>query len=137
VYIQAPAEEIGTAAGLQRTAMYVGAMAAASLLAMTYGERATDHGLHSLAAAMGILSALLFIATLFDPTIPAVTKSSGIPARPQSEVKTMPLTKLDDVPAMTDLDADAHRHSVEKVFPRLGEVATTHDVLDRLKNGRA
>jgi MFS family permease len=82
VYIQAPAKEIGTAAGLQRTANYVGAMAAASLLAITYGERATDHGLHNLVAAMGILSALLFIATLFDPTIPAVTKSGGTQQTP-------------------------------------------------------
>ena len=28
------------------------------------------------------------------------------------------------VDAMTDRDADAHRHSVEKIFPRLGETAT-------------
>jgi hypothetical protein len=26
---------------------------------------------------------------------------------------------------MTDLDANKHRHSVEKIFPRLGETATT------------
>jgi nicotinamidase-related amidase len=31
--------------------------------------------------------------------------------------------------AMTDRDADAHRHSVETVFPRLGETTTTEDVL--------
>jgi nicotinamidase-related amidase len=31
--------------------------------------------------------------------------------------------------AMTDRDADAHRHSVEKVFPRLGETDTTANVL--------
>jgi len=37
------------------------------------------------------------------------------------------------VDAMTDRDADAHRHSVEKIFPRLGETATTDDVLKRLK----
>ncbi len=36
------------------------------------------------------------------------------------------------VDAMTDLDADAHRHSVEKIFPRLGETATTDDVLKLL-----
>ena len=30
---------------------------------------------------------------------------------------------------MTDRDADAHRHSVEKVFPRIGETAVTDDVL--------
>jgi nicotinamidase-related amidase len=37
------------------------------------------------------------------------------------------------VDAMTDLNPDAHRHSVERVFPRIGETATTHDVLTLLK----
>jgi nicotinamidase-related amidase len=37
------------------------------------------------------------------------------------------------VDAMTDLDADAHRHSVEKIFPRLGETAKTDDLLKLLK----
>jgi MFS family permease len=78
IYIQAPAEEIGTAAGLQRTAGYIGAIAAASLLALMYGQHATDHGLHSLAAVMGVLSAFLFIATLFDRTIPRVA-SAAVP----------------------------------------------------------
>jgi nicotinamidase-related amidase len=33
------------------------------------------------------------------------------------------------VDAMTDLSLDAHRNSVERIFPRLGEVGTTDDVL--------
>jgi nicotinamidase-related amidase len=37
------------------------------------------------------------------------------------------------VDAMTDLDADAHAYSVEKVFPRLGETTTTNDVLTALQ----
>jgi nicotinamidase-related amidase len=37
------------------------------------------------------------------------------------------------VDAMTDRDADAHRHSVDKTFPRLGETDTTDNVLQRLK----
>jgi nicotinamidase-related amidase len=37
------------------------------------------------------------------------------------------------VDAMTDRDADAHRHTVEKVFPRLGETDTTGNVLKLLK----
>ena len=37
------------------------------------------------------------------------------------------------VDAMTDRDADAHRHSVEKIFPRLGETTQTDDVLKLLK----
>ncbi len=35
--------------------------------------------------------------------------------------------------AMTDRDAEAHRYSVEKIFPRLGETALTHDVMQLLK----
>ncbi|MEU7057133.1 hydrolase [Streptomyces sp. NPDC046197] len=34
--------------------------------------------------------------------------------------------------AMSDLDAEAHRGSVERIFPRLGETGTTADVLDLL-----
>jgi len=33
------------------------------------------------------------------------------------------------VDAMTDLDADAHRLMVERVFPRIGETATTDELL--------
>ena len=75
VYLQAPAEEIGTAAGLQRTAQYIGSIIAASLLALVYGQRATDHGLHVLALVLGVISAVLFVATVFDPTVPTVESS--------------------------------------------------------------
>ena len=34
--------------------------------------------------------------------------------------------------AMTDRDADSHRHSTEKIFPRLGEVTTADAVLKLL-----
>lgn len=33
------------------------------------------------------------------------------------------------IDAITDRDAGTHRHSVEKVFPRIGETATTEEVL--------
>jgi MFS family permease len=69
IYTQAPSEEIGTAAGLQRTAQYVGAIAATSLLALMFGKHATDHGLHSLAWVMGALSTILFVSTVFDQTL--------------------------------------------------------------------
>ena len=36
------------------------------------------------------------------------------------------------IDAMTDRDPDAHRHSVEKIFPRIGETATADDVLELL-----
>jgi nicotinamidase-related amidase len=37
------------------------------------------------------------------------------------------------VDAMTDRDPDAHRHCLEKVFPRIGETATTDEVLKLLR----
>ena len=33
------------------------------------------------------------------------------------------------IDAMSDRDPDAHRRSIEKIFPRIGETATTDDVL--------
>jgi nicotinamidase-related amidase/predicted MFS family arabinose efflux permease len=107
VYIQSPAEEIGTAAGLQRTAQYIGAIAAASLLASIYGERASDHGLHSLAAVAGALSAILFIVTLFDRTLARVVSpaaAEGDAPAPLIKETTMPLTKLDDTSALVVID---------------------------------
>ena len=35
--------------------------------------------------------------------------------------------------AMTDRDADSHRHSLEKIFPRIGETETAENVLMRLR----
>jgi nicotinamidase-related amidase len=39
--------------------------------------------------------------------------------------------------AMTDRDADSHRHSTEKIFPRLGEVTTADAVLKLLQESPA
>jgi nicotinamidase-related amidase len=39
--------------------------------------------------------------------------------------------------AMTDMDPEAHRYSVEKTFPRLGEIDTTENVLKRLNETAA
>jgi nicotinamidase-related amidase len=37
------------------------------------------------------------------------------------------------VDAMTDLHLDAHEHSVTRIFPRLGENGTTHEILQLLQ----
>jgi nicotinamidase-related amidase len=34
--------------------------------------------------------------------------------------------------AVTDMDDDSHRHSTERIFPRLGETGTTAEILDLL-----
>jgi nicotinamidase-related amidase len=40
------------------------------------------------------------------------------------------------VDAMTDLNAEAHRHTVERIFPRIGETETTERVLEVLRERR-
>jgi nicotinamidase-related amidase len=130
VYIQAPVEEIGTAAGLQRTAQYIGAIAGAGLLALLYGQHATDPGLHSLAAVMGTVSALLFIATLFDRTIPRVAPAAVLKAAVsdrgdigtrQPKGKTMPLTQLDTAAALVVIDLQKGIIGLPAVHP-IGEI---------------
>lgn len=34
--------------------------------------------------------------------------------------------------AMTDIDPDAHANSIERIFPKLGETATTAEILEML-----
>ncbi len=37
------------------------------------------------------------------------------------------------IDAMSDLDADAHSNSVNRIFPKLGETGTTQEVIDMLE----
>lgn len=39
------------------------------------------------------------------------------------------------VDAMTDISAEAHLNSLERIFPRLGEIGTTKEVTDLLERG--
>ncbi|MBZ4319569.1 MFS transporter [Streptomyces huiliensis] len=66
LYAQAPAGATGTAAGLFRTAQYVGAVASTSVIGLVYGDRATTGGLHTAAVVLTVLAALLLPATLLD-----------------------------------------------------------------------
>jgi MFS family permease len=74
VYEQAPAAEVGTSAGLQRTAGYLGAVVASSLLGLFYGHQATTGGMHSLAFTMMALSVVLGVGTLADPSLSPTKK---------------------------------------------------------------
>lgn len=62
----APAADIGSAAGLQRTAQYIGAITASSLIALAYGQRASDSGLHLMAGVSVVLGVLLVALTVTD-----------------------------------------------------------------------
>jgi MFS family permease len=64
MYNQAPAGSTGTAAGMLRTFMYLGAIASASLISLSFGHAATDPGLHRLAVILTIAAAALLAVTL-------------------------------------------------------------------------
>ena len=65
LYAQAPADQIGTAAGLLRTFTYTGAILSSSLISLTYAHAVTTTGLHTIAdllIATSLLGAVLAIA---------------------------------------------------------------------------
>ncbi|ROQ66304.1 sugar phosphate permease [Streptomyces sp. 840.1] len=66
VQAYAPAESIGSAAGLQRTAQYIGAITASSLIALAYGQSTGDRGLHLMAGVAAVLGVLLIVLTVTD-----------------------------------------------------------------------
>jgi MFS family permease len=69
MYAQAPPEQTGTAAGLMRTFMYIGAIFSASLISLTFGQWGVDVGLHRLALILTAASVTLLIATTFDRSL--------------------------------------------------------------------
>ncbi|MGW3010666.1 MFS transporter [Streptomyces sp. NPDC001219] len=77
VYAQAPADAVGAAAGLQRTAQYLGAITAAGLLGLLYGARASDPGLHGIALTGVALGVLLLLLTLTDRSLRTGASRTG------------------------------------------------------------
>jgi MFS family permease len=70
IFLQAPASEMGVAAGLQRTFSYFGAIGATSLLGVMFGHHATDEGFHALAMLMTAVAGFLLVFILLDRTLP-------------------------------------------------------------------
>ncbi|RLV50213.1 MFS transporter [Nocardioides mangrovicus] len=69
VYLQAPPERMGAAAGFLRTAGYLGAIVSSAAVAAFFGADAGTHGLHELGwFVLGCALALLAV-TLLDPSI--------------------------------------------------------------------
>ncbi|MFD7923509.1 MFS transporter [Streptomyces sp. NPDC059740] len=85
VYSQSPPEGTGSAAGLQRSAQYLGAITAASLIALFYGQRADDAGLHELALVTGVLSLVLIVLTVTDRALRRPRSGQAPPPAPASK----------------------------------------------------
>ncbi|MGW2824582.1 MFS transporter [Streptomyces sp. NPDC001443] len=73
LYRQAEPARIASAAGLLRTFMYLGALAASAADAAFFPHRADTAGLHDLALFMLCGSALLLVATLADRSLSTLT----------------------------------------------------------------
>jgi MFS family permease len=69
LYDQAPPERMGSASGLFRSAQYVGAIASASVIGLTFDGGASDAALHTLALVLTVLSAALLVGTVADRTL--------------------------------------------------------------------
>jgi MFS family permease len=69
LYHQAPAEQMGSAAGLSRTSVQVGAIIASSLIGSVFGKSATDEGLHIIAWIIVGVALVALVLTLADRSI--------------------------------------------------------------------
>ncbi|WP_173745301.1 MFS transporter [Actinoplanes sp. TFC3] len=71
LYVQSPAHDVGTAAGLMRTFSYLGAILSSSLISLSYAQGVTDAGLHSIANALIGGSVVLVLITALDRRLPS------------------------------------------------------------------
>src|SRR6202012_2748364 len=84
LYQQSAADEIAVASGLLRTSGYIGTVFSSSVIAVPFGQSATDSGLHALAWVFTGLGILVTFTVLLDRTIPG----TAAPAPPAAAVGT-------------------------------------------------
>jgi MFS family permease len=70
LYVQSPADEIAVASGLYRTFAYIGAIFSSSLIAIAFGDKATDPGLHGVSYVIAAIGVLVLLMSLLDRAIP-------------------------------------------------------------------
>jgi MFS family permease len=70
LYAQAPQDRMGSSAGLSRSSVQVGAIAASALIGPVYGSAPSDAGLHVLAWTIVALGAAALVLTLADRRLP-------------------------------------------------------------------
>jgi len=73
LYAQAPADQLGTAAGLLRTFGYVGSIASSAITGMVFHTSVTDHGVHLIAWIMIGVGLALFLVSVLDRSLPRKT----------------------------------------------------------------
>ena len=81
LYIQAPAEHVGTAAGLFRTFGYIGSIASSTITGIAFRHNVTDSGMHLVGAILVGVSILVLALTVLDRTLktPKASPPTAIP----------------------------------------------------------
>ncbi len=75
LYNQAPANHVGTAAGLLRTFGYLGSIAAATITGIAFRTNVTDSGLHFMAIVLIAAGVVVLVMTLADRQLQSPKKS--------------------------------------------------------------
>jgi predicted MFS family arabinose efflux permease len=81
LYTQAPGEQIAVAAGLYRTANYLGAIFSASVIGLSFGAHVDDAGFHRIAWIVVGIGAAALAMPLLDRSVPTTVEDSGGPER--------------------------------------------------------
>ena len=66
VYRQAPLDQMGNASGLSRASIHIAAVIASCIIAVVFGDVATDAGIHTIAWIILGLDGICLLLTLFD-----------------------------------------------------------------------
>ncbi|MCP2341125.1 MFS transporter [Actinomadura rupiterrae] len=85
LYAQADPERMGSSAGLLRTFMYLGALAASAANAAVFPHGATTAGLHHMAWLLVATAVLFLVTTLADRSLPNVGRTPETPETPAAD----------------------------------------------------
>ena len=82
MYRQAPAGQLGTAAGLSRTSVYLGAIVSSAVIGVTFGAQPTDAGLHRIGWFIALATGTAAVLAFFDRSLrgPSGPARRAVPA---------------------------------------------------------
>ena len=69
LYRQAPAAQLGTAAGLSRTSIYLGAIVSSGVIGLIFADRPTDAGIHTIGWVIVVATAAATVLALADRSL--------------------------------------------------------------------
>ncbi|WP_433502931.1 MFS transporter [Pseudonocardia halophobica] len=77
LYAQARADQVGTAAGLQRTATYLGAIISSAVISIVYANGVTGGSVQTIGYILLVVTAVTFVMVLADRSLPKRIAAGG------------------------------------------------------------